>query len=345
MKFLRNGRHILTVHKRQDTPSSKNYQLSVWDFAGRQIQSVACLFAIRSLAVSDDGSQIALGCADKKVRFYDGGDRSLLRVFRAHDAPVTALEFHPNQPRLATGSEDRSIKIWDTSTLRRTRSLYGCLATIEDLRFSPNGSMLGAYADDRVLRIWKTDQEINDTFSWPSGEALQLTPLPDLPLPVALKDDQSKQLIPTADSGRRQRKHGQHAEISRDASFRVFPPTAPPEWNAHLLLGYWREAPDFVAKVQSEQEPPHVEIFLAKKSVIHSMKIETRSLRYIRNQAARLTISASDDGRQWRQIWRADKSIQYWAINFDKPVTARHLKIGLTDRGTLQLRSVTVFGE
>jgi WD40 repeat protein len=96
------------------------------------------------LALSPDGTKIAEGGRDMRVRIRDARTLQVERSLRVHDALVTGIQWHPTQPILATCSEDCSVKIWDL----RTESLverYGFYEKpVDKVLWSPDGLQLCA---------------------------------------------------------------------------------------------------------------------------------------------------------------------------------------------------------
>ena len=100
---------------------------------------------IWSLAVSPDGSMLAVGGDATSVQVYDLATRKLKAELRSLNRPVKSLAFSPNGKLLA-GAGGTVLAIWDTSDWRNTCGPIEHHPEILCVRFSPDGKLL-AYAD------------------------------------------------------------------------------------------------------------------------------------------------------------------------------------------------------
>ena len=101
------------------------------------------------------------------------------RQFRAHDAPITVLAWHPSQPIIATGSEDLSIKVWNIESGHLLTEYHDLLNPPDVLTFSPTGRLLAARTyPDLVGRIWKLDANPPDAFTANAAPAVAEKPKP-----------------------------------------------------------------------------------------------------------------------------------------------------------------------
>ena len=74
--------------------------------------------------------------------------------FRAHDAVITALKFHPGLPILATGSSDYSIKLWDYQKAELRKTISGLEGSPVMLTFSPTGRLLAEDGMSEAFHIY-----------------------------------------------------------------------------------------------------------------------------------------------------------------------------------------------
>jgi len=95
------------------------------------------------LAASPDGTQLAEGGADLRVRIRDAETLAVLKTLRVHDGPVEDMAWHPKLPLLATASSDYSIRIWDLRT-EQMREEFRYIRNIQPMRvkWSPDGKYL-----------------------------------------------------------------------------------------------------------------------------------------------------------------------------------------------------------
>ena len=69
--------------------------------------------AITALAVSPDGSLVAVGLADGPVQLLERETGELLRVLEVHPGSVmTTLDFSPDGSYLASGGTDGVVTVW-----------------------------------------------------------------------------------------------------------------------------------------------------------------------------------------------------------------------------------------
>jgi WD40 repeat protein len=146
---------LVTTHAPRSTPGAVE-QVVLWDMAtGRRVQSVTNSSVPQVACAAPDGGRFAEAGADRNVRIRDGATLAVLREMRVHNAPITALAWHPTRPILATASEDLVIRLWNLDTGERLEELRGPLSPPSVLSFSPSGTRLATASRDQVARIWE----------------------------------------------------------------------------------------------------------------------------------------------------------------------------------------------
>jgi hypothetical protein len=126
-----------------------------WDATtGKVLQTATNPSTMDVLAVAPDGLRFAEAGTDKKVRIRDAATLAVLKEFRAHDGPITALAWHPKKPILATGSTDLAVRLWNLETAERIDELRGPLAAPHTVAFAPSGQRLGCASLDATTYIW-----------------------------------------------------------------------------------------------------------------------------------------------------------------------------------------------
>jgi len=71
---------------------------------------------ILAIAFSPDGSLLASGEVDKKVRLWDSSNGKQVALLEGHTKQVAAVAFSPDGKTLYSGGYDRTIRLWDVAT-------------------------------------------------------------------------------------------------------------------------------------------------------------------------------------------------------------------------------------
>jgi WD40 repeat protein len=94
------------------------------------------------VAVSPDGSHLAIGDGTGSASLFDSATGSELRTISGHAAPVVGVAFSPDGSRLATASEDQTAKVWDVQTGQQLLALSTQPNPLTAVSFSPDGKQL-----------------------------------------------------------------------------------------------------------------------------------------------------------------------------------------------------------
>ncbi|EUC60384.1 vegetative incompatibility protein HET-E-1 [Rhizoctonia solani AG-3 Rhs1AP] len=110
---------------------------------------------ILSLALSPDGTRVAIGCLDNTVSIlsaYDG----LVQVgpLQGHPNSVNSVAFSPDGGRIVSASLG-SIRVWNAYNGTRVSGLFkGHMRYINSVSFSPDGTRVVSGGHDSTVRIW-----------------------------------------------------------------------------------------------------------------------------------------------------------------------------------------------
>jgi len=152
--------------------------------------------------------------------------------------------------------------------------------------------------------------------------------------------------IRTADSKAPLREHEGLKEISRTATYKISHVGNPgfnPD-NAYLLSGDAPPIKGHAFHSELDVDQPFVVVKLEKVAAVRYVRIVNRTTG-CEERAKGLTVWLSDDEKQWRQVWQAEKVAPEWLIDAAEETTCQYIKIGLPGRGTLHLNQVVVFGK
>lgn len=144
---------------------------------------------VTALAFSADGSIVASGHDDGKVRLWDSAKREILGELTGHPMPVSAIAFSPDGRLVATAGEDRAVRVWDRDTGKRLAELLSHTDRIPALAWNADGSLLVSAGWDTSARVWKLGQP--DPLMLLNSHADQV---------VALASGPRNSLLATADS-------------------------------------------------------------------------------------------------------------------------------------------------
>jgi WD40 repeat protein len=144
---------VTARHPRSD-PRSEEW-LVLWDAAtGRRFFHIPNSSVMNCLAAAPGGPRFAEAGVDKMIRIRDGTTLAVAHEFRAHDASITALAWHPDRPLLASASADLTVKIWNPDSGECLEELRGFVQQPTTLQFSPTGRRL-LTAGGGSARIWE----------------------------------------------------------------------------------------------------------------------------------------------------------------------------------------------
>jgi hypothetical protein len=151
--------------------------------------------------------------------------------------------------------------------------------------------------------------------------------------------------IQPADSDAPLRSHEGCPEISRNAVYRVSEPgpSAFNPDNAYLLSGEAPPVKPHAFHSPENADKPCVVIRLEKPSTVRYLRIVNRTNGF-HERAEGLTVWASQDESDWKQLWQAEKVAAAWLVDLEDDIRCRFLKIALPRKGTLHLNQVVVYG-
>ncbi|MBI4781499.1 MAG: NACHT domain-containing protein [Oscillatoriophycideae cyanobacterium NC_groundwater_1537_Pr4_S-0.65um_50_18] len=109
---------------------------------------------IFAVALSPDGTLLAIGDAEGGLRLWQVSDGKLVLRLEGHSGWVWAVAFSGEGQTLASCSSDKTIRIWSVSTGDCLQVLHGHTGSVWSVAFSPDGSMLASGGDESSLLLW-----------------------------------------------------------------------------------------------------------------------------------------------------------------------------------------------
>ncbi|KAK9717704.1 hypothetical protein K7432_006027 [Basidiobolus ranarum] len=109
---------------------------------------------INTIQTSPDGTMIATGGEDKKVKVFDTRKGTLIQTFSGSLQSVMCVDFSHTDDMILGTSNDNSTRLWSTSTGRLKMTLTGHIGKVFSARFNGDSSRVISGSHDRTLKIW-----------------------------------------------------------------------------------------------------------------------------------------------------------------------------------------------
>jgi len=142
----------------------------IWDLAAHKLRAnlQGDRDYIKALAFSPDGTRLACGGEDRRVRLVNPANGEVLATSshgRQGEA-ILAMAFNHDGTMIATGSHDTTCRLWSVPDLAPQGPKMAQRGHVWAVAFSPDGTLLAAAADDNTTQIWDVRK------SQPFGDAL-----------------------------------------------------------------------------------------------------------------------------------------------------------------------------
>ncbi|KAJ3339231.1 hypothetical protein HDU83_007722 [Entophlyctis luteolus] len=109
---------------------------------------------VYSVAITNDGANIATGSADRTAKLWDAGTGKLLRTFVGHKGTVYSVSVAAS--KVVTASDDFLCTIWDLQTATPLQKLEGHSHFVRSVVVSRDGSRVVTASSDTTAKVWDT---------------------------------------------------------------------------------------------------------------------------------------------------------------------------------------------
>jgi serine/threonine-protein kinase len=156
------------------TPDSKIVVTGQWDGtvklweveSGRGVRSFNYPSRVFALAVSPDGTTLAVAGEAGVISLHDVSTGRQIGSFTGHQSGVESLAFSPDGAILASAGWDHTVRLWDRESKKGIAVLRGLERHVLCVRFSPDGKLVAASEGQSgvphtqqmpcQIRIWDT---------------------------------------------------------------------------------------------------------------------------------------------------------------------------------------------
>jgi WD40 repeat protein len=128
----------------------KTFTPKLWDLK-ESINTYVNTFCV---AWSPNGSLLASGAHDKRVRIWDVATGRSVATFDGHMSWVDAVAWSPDGHMIASASQGQRIRLWDSVTKREVLVLEGHQSGVVDVAWSSDGHFLLSGSEDKTARLW-----------------------------------------------------------------------------------------------------------------------------------------------------------------------------------------------
>ncbi len=125
--------------------------------AGAHLAAVALSEAFSyttALALSADGTFLAMGTATGEVWLRRVTDRTLLLGVQGHGGPVLGVALSADGRLLASGSFDGTVKLWEAGSGQPLATLRGHSRGVWGVALSADGHLLASGSVDGTVKVW-----------------------------------------------------------------------------------------------------------------------------------------------------------------------------------------------
>jgi WD40 repeat protein len=148
----------MAVHGEKIFLASKDGTLSVWnhEFKSPEFTAVVSNQALRCLAFSPSGTELALGCSDGNIYFLNPSTGEVNYSLAGPTSSVFCAAYL-GQNVLAAGSRDAQLYVYDLASRRLLRQIKAHLYTINHLVPVLGGKYFATASRDKTIRLWQAE--------------------------------------------------------------------------------------------------------------------------------------------------------------------------------------------
>ncbi|MBC7566796.1 MAG: WD40 repeat domain-containing protein [Pedobacter sp.] len=147
------------AHKQELISTGEDGNVGVWS-----LKDYSLLYnfnvindTLRVIAVSNDETEVALGCKDGVIRIYSSSDFAFQRQLTGHKMPVTSLQYAPMGTFLVSGSRDAQLKFWNLPGYELQNQVGAHMFSIYGIAFHPSAPYFATCSQDKSIKLWSAE--------------------------------------------------------------------------------------------------------------------------------------------------------------------------------------------
>ncbi len=159
--------NILVIGSEYRFPN--NGTITLWDARNRSlIKNFPCHAGVASVAISPDGTSVAVGCSNGNLELWDAHTGTIRHRHRVADDSVVreiqTVSFSPDGAIIAATSPFAQVKLWEVPTGRHALTLGGTnwgiqwvrRSGISSIAYYPNSLIIASGYFDGEICLWNT---------------------------------------------------------------------------------------------------------------------------------------------------------------------------------------------
>jgi hypothetical protein len=125
---------------------------------------------IFTIAVSPDGSSVAVAGASSDIHLYEIASGRKLATLKGHHNSVESLDFSPDGKHLASASWDKTFRVWAIPSGREEKRFAHSVHERLAVRFSPDGKLLACADGEHEKRHFEPIRDVSvQIWDWAEG--------------------------------------------------------------------------------------------------------------------------------------------------------------------------------
>ena len=121
---------------------------------GESLHRMQVSAPIGDVAFNPEGTLLATGSDDNRIRLWSTADYSLVSTWQGHSRWVNGVAFTPDGSLLVSGSHDYAVGLWEVESGELLALLPGHENVVLRVAVNPQGTLIASISWDGTIRLW-----------------------------------------------------------------------------------------------------------------------------------------------------------------------------------------------